>query len=308
MQIRELQLFIHLAQSLHFGRTAEALHLSPSAVSRTLRRLEEEVGVPLFERDNRSVRLSAAGRLFLDYARQTVAEWQRLQERLNPDPSRLAGEISLYCSVTAAYSLLAGRLGEFRARYPEIDLKLHTGDQADALDRVLHGHEDLAICARPDQLPRKLRFEALAHSPLLVIVPAANCAVSDSIDAAGTGAPGLPWILSERGVIRERVDQWFRQQGVRPQVYAQVSGHEAIVSMVGLGLGVGIVPGLVLDASPQRDSVRVVPVDPAPQPVAVGLCSLAQRLESPSVAAFWHALVDGLGVEGHGEGGRERRL
>lgn len=281
MDTRELELFADLAETLHFGRTGERMHLSASAVSRSIQRLEQRLGRRLLERDNRSVQLNEAGRIFLRYAQQSLEDWRRVQVRLDPRPARLAGKVSLYCSVTAVYSLVAELLGEVRRRYPDIELKLHTGDQADAIDRIQSGREDLAIAARPESLARKVRFLTLARSPLLFIAPR----LAPSVPAPDWRES--PLILSERGLARQHVDHWFRQQGVEPNIYAQVAGHEAIVAMVGLGLGIGVVPELVLAASPQRASVRVMPVAPALALFEIGLCVRLQRLDDPLVAAFW---------------------
>lgn len=286
MDTRELELFLVLAETLHFGRTGEQLHLSPSAISRSIRRMEDELGQRLLERDKRSVRLTAAGESLRQFAQQQLAQWRGFVESVRPDYRLLHGEISLYCSVTASYSVLAQLLSRFRHRYPGIELKLHTGDQADALERVISGEEDLAIAALPERLPKKLRVQPLAQSPLLFIAPALPCAVADLL-AAGAPWSEIPLILSERGLARQHVDAWCRQQGFKPNIYAQVSGHEAIVSMVGLGLGVGVVPELVLVNSPQRGSVRPLEVQPALPPFSVGLCAAEQRLENPLVAAFW---------------------
>ena len=139
VKTKELEIYIHLSQSLHFGKTSEAMHLSVSAVSRAIQRLEDEAGVALFERDRRSVRLTPAGREFLRYAEQAVLSWRSLSQRLRQQGESLQGEVSLFCSVTAAYSVLSTILETFRQRYPGIDLKLHTGDQADAVDRIADG-------------------------------------------------------------------------------------------------------------------------------------------------------------------------
>ena len=100
---------------------------------------------------------------------------------------------------------------------------------------------------------------------------------------------GIPHrlVLSERGLARERVDQWFRERDVVPSIYAQVAGNEAIVSMVSLGFGVGVVPRIVLDNSPLVDTVRILDVRPALLPYEVGLFALEKRLTNPLVGAFW---------------------
>ena len=289
MDTRELELFISLAETLHFGQAGERMHLSPSAVSRTLRRMEDELGQRLLERDKRSVRLTAAGEALHQYAQQQLMQWRSFADSLQPHYQLLHGEISLYCSVTATYSLLSKLLSSFRNRYPAIELKLHTGDQADAIERVMSGSEDLSIAALPERLPKRLRVQTLAQSPLLFIAPAFPCLVSELAAAEPLDWAQLPLIVSERGLARQQVDAWCRANGIKPNIYAQVSGHEAIVSMVGLGLGVGVVPELVLANSPQRATIRVLDVQPALAPFVVGLCVAGARLDNPLVKAFWDA-------------------
>ena len=152
MDSRALSVFLSVADTLNFSRSAELLHMSVSAVSRTVQRLEQELGQSLLERDNRSVRLTRAGREFREYARRSVAEWQQLRRRLGTDED-LAGEVSVYCSVTASYSFLFELLDAFRRAHPRIEIKLHTGDPEHAVSRVTSGREDIAIGARPGNLP-----------------------------------------------------------------------------------------------------------------------------------------------------------
>lgn len=290
MDTRELELFLSLTETLHFGQTGERMHLSASAVSRSIQRIEEELGQKLLERDKRSVRLTAAGEQLRLFAQEHLLQWRALVDRLQPKEQALRGEISLYCSVTAVYSLLAQLLSSFRNRYPAIEIKLHTGDQADAIDRVMNGYDDLAIAALPEKLPKKLRTQTLAESPLVFIAPAVACTVAALVaEPASTDWSLVPLILSERGLARQRVEAWCRARSIKPNIYAQVSGHEAIVSMVGLGLGVGVVPELVLANSPLRDTIRVLEVNPPLAPFVVGLCATAQRLENPLVRAFWES-------------------
>lgn len=292
MDTRDLQLFLNLADTLHFGQTGEAMYLSASAVSRRVKAIEEEVGQRLLERDNRRVTLTEAGRQFQVYARQAMASWQMFNEHIKRDAELLSGEISVYCSVTAAYTVLSTVLELFRRRYPDIEIKLRTGDQADAINHLLNGDDDIAIAARPDKLSPRLQFQTLTHSPLLFIYPAMHCAVEslirDQLEAARNFSwQDIPFIVSERGLARTRLDQWFRNQGVKANIYAQVSGHEAIVSMVALGFGIGVVPELVLMNSPLKEKVQVLDVQPSLAPFAVGISASAQRLENPLVRAFW---------------------
>jgi LysR family positive regulator for ilvC len=289
MDLRQLQQFARLAETLHFGRASAASRISASALSRSVRQLEAEIGAPLFDRDNRSVALTAQGRTFLAWTREVLAGWDEVRHTLQAQSGALHGEVSLYCSVTASYSFLHELLGRVRREHPRIELKLHTGDPEHAIERVLAGTEDMAIGARPDSLPAGLAFRPIRSSRLLFIAPAreawAEGLARRRPDAARWAA--TPMILPERGPARQRADRWFRALGVTPRIYAQVAGNEAIVSMVSLGFGVGVVPEIVLDASPLAGQVQILPVRPALAPYEVGLLTLERKLRSPLIAALW---------------------
>ncbi|RLQ21433.1 HTH-type transcriptional activator IlvY [Seongchinamella sediminis] len=290
MDTRALAVFLSVAETLNFSRSGQNLHMSVSAVSRTVARLEQEVGQPLFERDRRRVNLTRAGREFREYARRSLAEWQQLQRKLGRD-GELAGEVSLYCSVTASHTLLAPILAALRGTYPSLELMMHTGDQADGIGRVLEGQDDLAVTIRPLNLPSRLDYLPLVESPLQFCMPASDCQARERV-LAGQAAGAVDWedlplIVPERGTTKELLDDWLRERGVRPQIYAQVAGHEAIVAMVSLGLGIGIAPQLVIESSGLGSGVDTVPVTEGLPSLSIGLAALRQRLASPLVRALW---------------------
>ena len=94
-------------------------------------------------------------------------------------------------------------------------------------------------------------------------------------------------VLAERGLARERLLKHLHRLGQKPNIYAQVAGHEAVVSMVSLGLGVAIVPELVFEHSPRQVSIRVLPWLADLQPFELGLCALEDRLNDSLLQAFW---------------------
>ncbi|MBN0989701.1 HTH-type transcriptional activator IlvY [Amphritea pacifica] len=286
MDTRSLKLFISLCDTLHFGRASEACHISPSALTRAIKQLEESLGVQLFERDNRTVSLTREGARFQIYAREALTQWDVVRNSLLEGVQELQGEISVYCSVTASYSFLYDILSDFRKQHPRIELKLHTGDPENAIQRVLAGTDDITIAAKPDTLNASLAFKHIATSPLLFIAPQKDL----QLDPMLSGSPdwsAIPMILSEEGVSRKRIDQWFKARQSKPRIYAQVAGNEAIVSMVSLGFGVGVVPKIVLDNSPLAERVRILDIEPQLKAYDVGLFALKKKLQSPLIDAFW---------------------
>lgn len=290
MDARSLQLFLALAENLHFGRTSREQHISPSALSRSIKQLEENLGAPLFLRDNRSVTLTREGRLFREYAGETLRGWDSLRQSMRDDSDTLRGELSLYCSVTASYSFLYDILNNFRSNHPHIEIKLHTGDAAKAVERVQEAREDIAIGARPDSLPPGVVFQPITRSDLRFIGPLSVLTLSDEQIRQPTleSWRDVPMILSEEGLARTRIERWLRRHGIRPKIYAQVSGNEAIVSMVSLGFGIGVVPQIVLDNSPLASRIRTYDIEPPLTPYDIGLFALEKRLKEPLVNAFWN--------------------
>lgn len=287
MDTSKLRFFVKLAETCHFNRAAELSHISPSTLSRNIQQLEKELGVKLFDRDNRSVALTKKGAQFLQQARDLIQQWETVRESLASNQNDLAGSISLYCSVTASYSFLYDILARFRQYHPGIEIKLHTGDPALAISRVASGEEDIAISAHPNKLPASIRFKSFSSTPLIFIAPL-NADLSAKHPPSNQNILNtIPLIISERGLARDRLNAWFRKKHITPNIYAQVSGNEAIVSMVSLGFGVGLVPKIVVDNSPLKNRVCLFEVQPDLEPYKLGVCVLNKRLKSPIVKAFW---------------------
>ena len=283
MDNRSLKLFLHLCDTLHFGRTSQAMHISPSALTRHIQQLETELNTILFERDNRSVKLTKEGILFQQYAKESLGLWQGFRQSLMEETQELQGELSIYCSVTASYSFLHDILSDFRRAHPKIAITLRTGDSEDAITHIVEDEDDLAIGARPDRLPSKLDFKRITTSALVMIAP---------LDENKSNAwETAPMILSEKGLIRKRVDTWFQEKNIKPTIYAQVSGNEAIVSLVSLGFGIGVVPKIVLDNSPLAAQVKELNHKPLLEPIDVGLYAQKKRLQNPVVHALWDSLI-----------------
>jgi LysR family transcriptional regulator, positive regulator for ilvC len=288
-----LRVFLSMTNTLHFGRTGQECNLSPSAVSRTVMRLEEELGRALFTRDNRSVELPPAGAEFRRYATEVLDGWERFSRSMNAGGENLAGELKLYCSVAASYTVLGALFQAFREKYPEVRIRLQTGDSAAAIERVMGGEADITVAALPGFLPRHLAFKSVIVTPLLFVAPTVSSEAAEMTRKSPVPWSRVPMILSETGLSRKRVDAWFRAGGIKPNVYAEVAGHEAIVSMVRLGCGVAVVPRLVLDRFSHEGEIRVIDVKPPLEPYIVGLCAMKRRLSSPVVKAFWETAGEG---------------
>ncbi|MEH0743287.1 HTH-type transcriptional activator IlvY [Vibrio cholerae] len=286
MNIKSLQLFIHLCDSQSFAKTASAMHISPSALSRQIQKLEADTGQTLFVRDNRSVELTPAAKKLLPVALSIQGEWQTYRAQLKGQDAELRGEIRLFCSVTASYSHLPDLLSEFRLQHPFIEFKLSTGDPAQAIDKIINDDVDVAISAFPEQLPARVEFETISEIPLSVIAPTGVSHFAHSLGQDRPDWANIPFIVPESGTARDRANAWFKAMKIKPNIYAQVSGHEAIVSMVALGCGVGIAPDVVINNSPVKEKIQRLKVASI-EPFKLGVCCKRSQLDNPLVKALW---------------------
>ncbi|MGX9419356.1 HTH-type transcriptional activator IlvY [Vibrio sp. RC27] len=292
MNIKSLQIFIHLCESKNFSKTASAMHMSPSALTRQIQKLEEEIAHPLFSRDNRRVELTPSGKQLIPVAQRIIHEWHQYQVALQEQSSNLQGEIRLFCSVTASYSHLPELLSEFRAHHPFIEFKLLTGDPAQAIDKVLSDEADLSISALPDNLPSRIAFESISEIPLSVIAPVGMSAFADALNQDQPQWSDIPFVVPEAGTARDRANAWFKQMKIKPNIYAQIAGHEAIVSMVALGYGVGIAPDVVINNSPVRDKIQRLSESDVIKPFQLGVCCKRSKLlDEPLLSALWKVIT-----------------
>lgn len=289
MDFGELRLFLHLSRSLHFGHTSAECHISASALSRAVQRLERDVGHTLFERDNRSVKLTAQGVRFQHFASRVLDERDQLDQALSQEAKRLHGTISIFATVTACQSFLPDLLSGFRRKYPDIHVRLETGHAVSALSMLDRGDVDIAVAALPERIPQRWVTRIVAYTPLAFVAPVLSCDVSRRVAERSIDWAELPVVLPAQGLARVAVDRWFRQRRIAANVYSEVTGNEAILSLVSTGCAVGVVPRLVMEQSPLSSKVRALEVEPKLGEFRVGLCAAKSRLSDPLVAAFWEA-------------------
>lgn len=286
MNFNEILLFKHLAATLSFTRTSREKNISLSALSRTIQRLEEETGQILFIRDNRTVVITEKGKQFLKFSDKVLIEYYSLQEEFQSEGTDIHGILRLYASFTASNTILMDLLRKYQRIYSNVHIDLQTGSASGNLNQILNGDRDIIIAAKMDKMPPSLAFQHLLENNLYFIAPKVDCPIKEKIKKTldwGT----IPFILSDTGYTRKRTDNWFRENNLHPEIYAQVSGNEAITTLVALGFGIGIVPEIVIENSPVKKDIEIIKNAPQLQTYPVGLCAAKRSLKSPVIKAFW---------------------
>ena len=249
MDFFELNAFLTLSKNLHFAKTAEQVNLSPSALSRLISRLEEETGCNLLDRNNREVKLTEEGKTFAAFAEKCVQQKEDLNTKPNLKSDSVSGTLHVYSSVTACYSIMPPFLKEITEKYPDIHLDIQTGDPAGAITAVRNGTADIAVAAIPENGIPLMDCIPVRRTPL--VFAAATGGLYEKV----SGSPqdivsSVPLILPKAGLARERFDFWIESRNVKPVIAAETEGNEAIMALVQLGIGIGLVPHIVLTNGP----------------------------------------------------------
>lgn len=304
MDFHELEAFVHLARSGHFARAAAAANVSPSALSRILSRLEEAAGVQLAERDNRSFRLTEAGQVFLKFAQDSLARRDELHLMLGASDGVLRGTLRVFASVTACYSILPPLVRAMRGAHPDLKLSVVTGDPAEAEKLVREGGADLALAPLPEAGFKGLTGFSVQKTPMVLV--AARDGDFGRLALDRPDQPGwarelgkTPLILPAHGLARDRFDRWARDTRLHARVAAEAAGNEAVLALARLGLGVGLVPRIVLENSPFSEGLVQYPAAAEIGDYDIGFVFLTGPRAVQGLAQALPALLEQVYPEGH---------
>ena len=256
MNLYELKAFVTLSKTLHFGKTASLENISPSALSRIISRLEEENATIFLDRSKRSVELTENGKLFAEYAKETLERTQILQAKFTGNQNQLTGTLHIFASVTACYTILPEFIKKFSEKYPKISLSVETGDPAGAIQAVREGRVSLAVAAIPEDGLSYLETISVKTTPL-VYAASINGPYTKLEGSPQDILSSTPLILPKTGLARQRFDQWTKSRNVKPIIQAETEGNEASLAIAHLGLGIGLIPQIILESAPYKNSFVV---------------------------------------------------
>jgi len=284
MELRQLRYFVAVADEGHFTRAAQRLLIAQPAISQQIRRLEAELGEPLFDRDRRHVRLTAAGRALLPHARATIAAADRAKAAVRSLSGLLTGRLTVGAFEGAPEGLLATALGRFRRAHPAVEVRATEGYAAELLTAVQRGELDAAITGLPDTTrpPPGVTVTELATDPLVVAVnPDHPLAREPGI--ALTRLRDEPMVtLAGDSSQRAHIERACRKAGFEPRITAETMRLSLLWELVSQGVGIAVVPR----SSPgSATKVTLVPITRPRLRVRIVLAS-GETAPSPAARAF----------------------
>ena len=271
---------------------ASALHLTPSAVSQQLGKLQRDVGQRLIEPYGRGVRLTAAGSLLADRAHAILAEVEQAESELDRQRDRVFGDLEVAGFATAARAILPRAVARLKADHPQLKIRLSERQPEEAIRLVAAGHLDLALVNdwmnAPLLLPDGLDRLLIMNDPVDLAVPLDHpLAARSSVELTELCAE--PWITWPNGATcHEWLTQTLRQHNLTPEVMHTAEEHQTQLAMVAAGLGIAVMPRL---GRGRADEVKIITLRPdfSRRVYAIWRSLAAER---PAVAAVVAELRD----------------
>jgi DNA-binding transcriptional LysR family regulator len=253
MELQQLRYFVAVAETEHVARAAERLHISQSPLSRQIRQLEDHLGLQLFERIKQRVRLTPAGRDFLEQARDLLSRAERVEERARQIGKGEACSLSVgYCEGIIHNGRLPAALRHFRAAHPRVNLKLaamRSGEQIEALERSLI---DVAFVYNLPKPTESLTSRLLTSEPF-VLALADDHALAAKEEIAPSDLDGMPWIALPKAInpaARERFLAACAASGFTPDIQFEVAHVSTTLGLVSARLGAAVMQSSMQRMSP----------------------------------------------------------
>lgn len=261
--LTDLRLFVAMAEERNLTRGAARAFLAPSSASHRLRRLEDSLQTPLFDRQPRGLEPTRAGEALLRHARQVFACIEQMHAELSPYASGIRGQVSLWANTHATHSYLPDDLAGFLKRHPQVSVSLEERTSTEIAMAVAHGEIDVGVLADAGAQGAGVVLWPYRQDRLVLIVPQghvlaqrASVAFAEVLDQAFV-------MLHSGSAIHTFTMNAAAALGRHLDVRIQVRSFEAVCRMVGAGVGIGLVPRSAVPRAGLSEPPVVVALDEA---------------------------------------------
>ncbi|PYO54814.1 MAG: LysR family transcriptional regulator [Candidatus Rokuibacteriota bacterium] len=288
MDLRQLEIFVKVAEFGSFSKAAEALYLTQPTVSEHIRTLEDEVGVRLLDRLGRGAAITRAGQLLLSYAQRMLALSREARQAMDGFQGRMSGELLIGASTIPGEYVLPAMIGRFKEKYPDISITLLIGDTQTAVDWVAEGRAELGVVgARLSH--RGVEYKELMPDEVVVVVPGPH-------PWHGRKQIALEELRSEPLLIRERgsgtraaLEAALAEAGMDLgsfRIVGQMGSTQAIKQAVKAGVGVSLVSKRAVEEECKSGLLWCLRVKDLKVTRSFHLATHKERSRSPLAEAF----------------------
>lgn len=290
MELRQIQYFIEVAKLEHVTEASYVLHVSQSAVSRQIFKLESELGVDLFIHEGRKVKLTPIGRLFLSHMEQLMKVIDNAQQEISEflDPER--GTVRIGFPSSLAAQMIPTVVSEFRAQYPDVHFQLQHGSYKELVEWVARGDMNLAIMG-PVPYEPQIKSEVLFEEKFVALMPASHPLANQSSVKLSDLKEDSFVLFPEGFVLRDIVVKACDNLGFKPKVTFEGDDLDAIKGLVSSGLGLTLLPEIALSEH-IASTIVTLPITEPRVTRDVGVIIPANRELPPTEKLFYDFLKE----------------
>ena len=290
MTFRQLEMFSAIVESHGFLKAAERLHVAQPSISQQMRFLEEELGERLLIRSrNRKIQLTEAGKVLKRHSDHVLRQIEFLRMEISALSTDPAGQFHIGIGGHQLTSMLAPALRAFHAKFPKIRLDIVNGTTPQIVDLIRENRLDLGIVTFPLTVT-DLRKEELFHESMMLVVGRTH-PLAKKREVSPAELAGLPLALYDLTTsTRARLDAFFRENNIQPEIMFEMSSVEAMQMMVETGVGATIIPASALLGGQHRQRLRGVRIKGNPITREVG-AAMPPFSRLPRVAEELLALI-----------------
>jgi DNA-binding transcriptional LysR family regulator len=281
MELRHLRYFVAVAETENVSRAASKLHISQPALSRQIRDLEDELGFLLLERSAKSVRLTEAGRTFLNEARDVLKRAEDALKTAKAVATGAKGELHVGYAPSLTARILPPTLRAFQAEFPNVRVKLHDLSTEEMFAWLGERKLMFAFVAKPvGRMSRGLEFEGLIHDPIrLAVSPTHPLSRHRSVSFADIARqPIIAYSRKDYPDAHELLNRLFASAKAKPRIVEEHDSVSGLIAAVESGAGVAIVTETLACTAGVR--LKLLPISPEPGPLVIGIVYQSKGLNS----------------------------
>lgn len=291
MLLQHLVTFCRVVEEGSFTKAAQVQNMTQPSVTKQVGALEEHLQAQLFTRAAKQVRLTPAGQMVYDYARQILGLVGKCEQAVAELKLPGSGHVTLGCVHTIGLFTLPDLLAEYARAWPHVKINVRTGSINETIQMVLQGEVDLGLVTSP-VVHERLESRALFDDPLVVVAaPTLGARLPEEVSVSLLAQqPLIAYVRGSR--FRTATDQLLEQAGIKPEIVMEFDTHDAIKTMVGLGFGVAVAPRSVVTKDVARGDLVALSVTDLPASSRTASLILRRDEGRPPAVASFLSLLD----------------
>jgi DNA-binding transcriptional LysR family regulator len=292
MDFTALRYFSETASSRSIRAASERLHVSPSAISRQIAKLEHELRTPIFDRHAEGMRLTPAGEILQERFERMMREFARVKSHIAALQDLQAGTVDVYCFQTAIESFVAPVLHRFHVQYPNVVFNVRMSSTDEAMEALISGVAEIGLILNPPIRETIVSTPVFRDTIVAALAPTHPLANRKSISLRELAK--FPFVLTEPTFgLRQQIDRIFARHGIEPEVFCVTNSLALVKGVASIGRLCTLLPRFVVEPELATGTLATVAVKEfAAETLIFSVCSLDGRSMSPAAKVFVDAVVD----------------